>query len=142
MNNRLMALKSELEMNKLVRPVGRVAGVTGGVIQISGLVDSVRIGDKVMLRRNPGNPLMGEVLQVFNNRVNMLPDTAPDGVAIDDPVVLLGTPQFSPCEQWIGRVIDPYGAPLDGKPLARDETAHELMGFPPPRQSGGRSESV
>jgi flagellum-specific ATP synthase len=142
MHQGLDALKSELEMKKLTRPVGRVAGVTKGIIQISGLSDKVRIGDQVTLRRNPGGPLEGEVLQVFNDLVNMLPDTAPDGVAIGDPVILRGTPDFAPCAQWIGRIIDPYGAPLDGKPLARGKVPHDLMSPPPPaanrRALGGR----
>lgn len=142
MNQDLNVLKRELEMKKLARPVGRVAGVSGGVIQISGLTDMVRIGDHMTLRRNPGSPLEGEVLQVFDGLVNMLPNTAPDGVAIGDPVILRGTPEFAPCAQWIGRVIDPYGAPLDGKPLARGADSHDLMSSPPPaaerRALGGR----
>lgn len=142
MQQDLNVLKSELAIKKLVRPVGRVAGVIGGIIQISGLVDAVRIGDQVTLRRNSGRPLEGEVLQIFNDLVNMLPDTAPDGVAIGDPVILRGTPEFSPCSHWIGRVIDPYGAPLDGRPMARGAMAHDLMTPPPPaaerRALGGR----
>jgi flagellum-specific ATP synthase len=132
MQHDLSVLKSELEMNRLVRPVGRVVGVSSGVIQVSGLADTVRIGDQVALRRNPGNPLQGEILQVINGIVNMLPDTAPDGVAIGDPVILHGTPKFAPCDAWIGRVIDPYGAPLDGRPLARGGASHDLMSSPPP----------
>lgn len=132
MHKEMDALKSELNEKRLIHPVGRVAGVSGGVIQISGLADSVRIGDQLTLRRNPVSPLMGEVLQIFSNLVNMLPNTAPDGVAIGDPVILHGTPDFAPCANWIGRIIDPYGAPLDGKPLARGPDAHDLVTSPPP----------
>lgn len=132
MHQGLNALKSELEQKKLAHPMGRVAGVTAGIIQISGLADTVRIGDQVSLRRSPGSPLRGEILQVFNGLVNMLPDTAPDGVAIGDPVILRGTPEFAPCAAWVGRVIDPYGAPLDGKPLARGTATHEVVAPPPP----------
>lgn len=138
----LNALKHEIERHKLARPIGRVAGVRGGVIQIAGLTDDVRIGDRLTLRRNPGSPLVGEVLQVADNLVNMLPDTAPDGVAIGDSVVLHGTPDFAPCAQWIGRVIDPYGVPMDGKPLFRGVASHDLVGAPPGvtarRALGGR----
>jgi len=142
MHQGMKALKNELSVKKLVRPVGRVAGVTGGVIQVSGLADTARIGDQVTLRRNPSNQLEGEVLQIFDGLVNMLPNTAPDGVAIGDPVILRGIPEFTPCAHWIGRVIDPYGAPLDGKPLASGERAHDLMAHAPPatgrRALGGR----
>jgi len=132
MQQDLSVLQSELKMKKLTHAVGRVVGIGAGVIQVSGLAEAVRIGDQVTLRRNPGNPLRGEVLQVVNDLVNMLPDTAPNGVAIGDPVILYGTPEFMPCEHWIGRVIDPYGAALDGRPLARGTTPHDLMSPPPP----------
>ncbi len=132
MHPHLKVLKNELEQKQLVRPVGRVAGVTGGVIQISGLSDDVRIGDQVTLRRSSGSPLEGEILQIFKDFVNMLPDSAPDGVAINDPVIARGTPEFAPCDQWVGRIIDPYGAPLDGKPLARGTTPYNLLSPPPP----------
>jgi len=127
----LKALKREIGGHRLARPIGRVVGVRGGVIQITGLTDDVRIGDRLTLRRNPGTPLVGEVLQMADDLVNMLPDTAPDGVAIGDSVVLRGTPDFAPCAQWIGRVIDPYGVPMDGKPLFRGIASHDLVGAPP-----------
>ncbi len=133
----LNVLKKELEMKRLARPVGRVAGISGGVIQVSGLADKVRIGDQVTLRRNPGNPLQGEVLQVIGDLVNMLPDTTADGVAVGDPVILRGTPEFAPCARWIGRVINPYGESLDGRPLARGPAPHDLMA-PPPRATERR----
>jgi len=132
MHQGLKTLKSELDMKTLVRPIGRVVAIAGGTIQISGLADTVRIGDQMILRRRPGKSLGGEVLQVSNDLVNMLPDTTPDGVAIGDPVVLHGTPEFAPCAQWIGRVIDPYGKPLDGKPMSRGPEAHDLTSSPPP----------
>ncbi len=133
----LNALRCEIDKQKLARPVGRVSGVAGGVVQISGLSDAVRIGDRLTLRRDPGGPLVGEVLQVRDTLVDMLPDTAPDGVAIGNAVVLRGTPDFAPCAHWIGRVIDPYGVALDGKPLARGAVAHDLMS-PPPKMTERR----
>jgi len=142
MHQGMKALKSELDLKTLARPVGRVVEVTGGIIRVSGLSDQVRIGDQVTLRRNPGVPLEGEILQAFKDVVNMLPDTAPNGVAIGDPVILRGTPDFAPCEQWVGRIVDPYGAPLDGRPLTRGALAHNLMSPSPPaadrRSLGGR----
>jgi flagellum-specific ATP synthase len=38
-------------------------------------------------------------------------------VAIGDAVGLLGPAEIAPDNAWIGRVIDPYGRPLDGRPL-------------------------
>jgi flagellum-specific ATP synthase len=138
MHQDLNALRNQLDKMTLVRPLGRVAGISGGVIQVSGITNDARIGDHMTLHRKSGNQLAGEVLQIFNDLVNMLPDTTPDGVAIGDRVVLQGTPDFSPCARWIGRVIDPYGYPLDGKPLASGAETHDLMN-PAPRAANRRA---
>ncbi len=132
MSIELDALQNQIETTPLARPVGRVAGVQGGVVLISGLGDCARIGDHLVLRRDPGVPLAGEVLQIDRDLVRMLPDSAPDGVAIGNPAVLQKTPVFAPGDHWIGRIIDPYGAPLDGKPLVRGGASHDLMSPPPP----------
>lgn len=133
-------LQREIETLQTVRPVGRVVGVQSGTIQVSGLARDARTGDQLVLKRGTGTPLSGEVLQISQDLVIMLPDTAPDGVAIGDAAVLQQTPVFAPGDHWIGRIVDPYGQALDGKPLLRGEQDRDLMATPPPaaaRQSLG-----
>jgi flagellum-specific ATP synthase len=67
--------------------------------------------------------------------VSMLPDTSPDRVAIDDSVLLYPTPVFAPHDGWIGRVIDPLGETVDGRPMLRGSEARDLMA-PPPAAAG------
>ncbi|MDU9006594.1 FliI/YscN family ATPase [Sedimentitalea todarodis] len=117
---------------ELARPVGRVVGVRGGAVQIAGLADVAHIGDHLALRRRPGPELAGEVLQIDQDIVYMLPDSAADGVAIGDRAILYPMPAFAPGDHWVGRVVDPYGAPLDGKPLLRGSDARNIMAAPPP----------
>lgn len=137
MSHTLTALQHELKPLGPAWPVGRVVAVKGGVVRVSGLAAVAAIGDHLELRRNVGSCLGGEVLQVNTELVNMLPDTAPDGVAIGNPVILRGTPAFAPADHWVGRVIDPFGRPLDGRPLLRGEHARDLVA-PPPRAAGRR----
>ncbi|NIZ60464.1 flagellum-specific ATP synthase FliI [Sedimentitalea sp. CY04] len=128
----LNALTQEIASKRLSTPVGRVTGITGGVIEISGLGNTARIGDRLVLKRQDGDELSGEVMMINMNYVSMLPDTAPNRVAIKDPVLLYPTPEFAPDDRWIGRVIDPFGAPLDGNPMLRGGASRDLMA-PPPR---------
>lgn len=128
----LDALKTEIDTSRLALQVGRVAGIRGGGIQISGLTDCARIGDRLMLRRRSRAPLAGEVFQIGDEVVTMLPDAAPEGVALGDRVVLQQNRAFAPGDHWLGRIVDPYGAPLDGKPLVRGGPARDLMAPPPP----------
>ncbi|WP_424985469.1 FliI/YscN family ATPase [Microbulbifer sp. S227A] len=117
---------------ELARPVGRVVGVRGGAVQIAGIAQEAHIGDHLLLRRKPGPELAGEVLQIDQDIVHMLPDGAADGVAIGDRAVLYPMPGFAPGDHWVGRVVDPYGAPLDGKPLLRGQEVRNIMAAPPP----------
>ncbi|MBT3141272.1 flagellum-specific ATP synthase FliI [Phaeobacter gallaeciensis] len=127
-----LSLKAELDAASLVRHIGRVVGVKNGMIQIQGLAQQAKIGDQLELHRNFGPPLIGETLQVDQDLVNMLPDSAPEGVSVGSRVILRQAPGFAPGSHWLGRVVDPFGHPLDGRPLLRGNLPRDLMQSPPP----------
>ena len=84
------------------------------------------------LLRGTGEPLGGEVLRIREDLVGMLPDAGIDGVSQGDRVAVLGPPTLAPSDSWIGRVIDPYGAPLDGPPLVDGPKRRAFRAAPPP----------
>ncbi|TMM52512.1 FliI/YscN family ATPase [Sulfitobacter sabulilitoris] len=114
-----------------VNAVGRVMRVGAGVVHIAGLAGQARIGDLACIQRQDG-PLTGEVLQLDGDHLVLLPDAAPDGVALGDRATLMAPGMIAPSDTWIGRVIDPSGRPLDGKPLLRGPVARPLRADPPP----------
>lgn len=132
MANDLNALKSEIQSLPKTIPVGRVTGVDGGQIQIAGLDHLAHIGDRLVLLRPSGKELSGEVLRIAPGTVHMLPDAAPDGAALGNPVLLHRAPAFAPSAKWIGRVIDPFGRPMDELPLSRGMIDHPVLASPPP----------
>jgi flagellum-specific ATP synthase len=79
-----------------------------------------------------GAKLSAEVLALANGVVTLLSDGAADGVALGDRVELIGQSSISPDNSWIGRIIDPFGRPLDGRPLMRGQTKRSLKTNPPP----------
>ncbi len=125
------ALNHELAKTQLSAPMGRVTGIAGGEIEVSGLQEQARLGDRLVLRRGPKDELHGEVLSLRDDHIRMLPDSAPDRAAIGDPVLLYPVPEFSPSDNWIGRLIDPFGEPLDGKPMLGGIKARDIMASPP-----------
>lgn len=139
MKSALTALTQEIAGKRLSRPMGRVSGIHGGVIEVSGLATDARIGDRLILKRQDGDDLPGEVMQIHLESVSMLPDVAPDRVAMNDRVILHPTPDFAPDDNWIGRVIDPLGQPIDGRPLLRGPEARDIMAAPP---SAGTRQSM
>ncbi|KUJ77973.1 flagellar protein export ATPase FliI [Ruegeria marisrubri] len=125
-------LTAELDSLSPVRHVGRVVGVGRGHLEVEGLSTKARIGDRLDLKRRSGPVLAGEVLSIGHDVIHMIPDSTPDGVTIGDPVTLAPMPDFAPGLHWLGRLIDPYGKPLDGKPLLRGQNARDIMQAPPP----------
>lgn len=131
MKAELQALTRQIAGKRLTTQMGRVTGISGGEIEIGGLASAARIGDRLVLRRGPQDELHGEVLKISGSNISMLPDRAPDGAAIGHPVLLHPSPEFAPSDHWIGRVIDPFGEPLDGRPLLPGPAARDLMAAPP-----------
>lgn len=127
-----MLLKCEFDRMTAVRHVGLVSGVAHGVIEISGLTKQARIGDLLTLQRRSGPDLAGEVLHVGANHIHMMPNSAPDGVSLGDRVCLDPSPDFAPGMHWLGRVIDPFGNALDGKPLLNGGQDRNIQQAPPP----------
>lgn len=126
------ALRARIAQLQPVHAVGRVHGVDGTTIWVRGLADTACIGDRLRLVRHGGSELGGEVLRIRDDRVAMLPDESAEGVARGDRVAVLGAPTLAPCDAWIGRVIDPYGRPLDGAPLTQGARRRPFRASPPP----------
>ncbi len=142
MQDRLEALRARIAQVEPVRAVGRVHEIDTTAIWLRGLSEVASLGDRLRLLRRSGEPLEGEVLRIRDDLVAMLPDDGPEGVARGDRVAVLGPPTLSPDDGWIGRVIDPYGHPLDGKPLPQGPRRRPYRAPPPPaaarRPLGGR----
>jgi flagellum-specific ATP synthase len=126
----LAGLRAEITGLSAAHSVGRVISVAGGLLRISGLSGAARLGDRVQVQTARGQ-LSGEVLQMEAAALLILPDEAAEGVALGDRVRLMGPSEIAPSDDWIGRVIDPFGAPLDGRPLLRGPVARPLRAAPP-----------
>lgn len=129
----ISGLRAQIGNLHAVRAMGRVRSVDGTVIWVRGLSHQASIGDRVrLLRRSGQDPVEGEVLRIRDDEIAMLPDSGVDGVAQGDRVAVLGPPTLAPCDSWIGRVIDPYGQPLDGMPLVPGSRRRPFRAAPPP----------
>lgn len=133
-------LLAEISMSGPVRRIGRVVEISRGLVEVAGL-DGVTIGDRVLIHSRDG-VAGGEVLRLIQGRASVLPDASGDGMAIGDRVELLGKAEIAPDNSWIGRVVDPMGQPLDGRPLLRGRHPRALRAPAPAaairRRLGGR----
>ncbi|WP_298859120.1 FliI/YscN family ATPase [uncultured Sulfitobacter sp.] len=120
-----------------VRPVGKVSRADGGALHINGLANEASIGDALLVYRKRGAPLRGEVVQIVGDTLVMLAEEPPEGVGLNDRVTLFSPSIVAPSTEWLGRIVDPDGRPLDGKPLLRGPTSRRLL-CPPPNAADRR----
>ena len=107
---------------------GRVGGVAGGTVLVSGLAATARQGDRVLINGELG----GEVLRLSLEGVTVLTDGVPEGLSMGAEVTLGGAAGIAPDDSWIGRIVDPYGRPMDGRPLFRGPLLRPLRAEAPP----------
>ncbi|PKP75640.1 MAG: flagellum-specific ATP synthase FliI [Alphaproteobacteria bacterium HGW-Alphaproteobacteria-6] len=143
----LETLRAEVATCVAVRQLGRVAGVEAGVLRVTGDTAAWRLGDQVAIERDgtTGDRLGGEVVALDGGGITVLADAASDGVRLGDRVEHRGPAGLAPDDGWIGRIVDPFGRAMDGRPLMRGPTERSLRGAPPPpasrRRLGARLET-
>ncbi|WP_457649695.1 FliI/YscN family ATPase [Profundibacter sp.] len=123
-------LTAEVAAMRPVRNVGRVVEVGRGTLTVRGLSGCASLGDQVRITHRDA-VMGGEVLQLSRDAVVILPDHSAEGVVIGDRVTLLGQALIAPDSSWIGRVIDPSGQPMDGRPLMRGVQPRPMRASPP-----------
>lgn len=135
------ALVAEISTVARMARLGRVVEVARGTVEVRGIEDVATLGDRVLI----GHRMGGEVVAVRAEATTILTDGLAEGVAIGAPVKLIGRSELAPDMSWIGRVIDPFGKPLDGRPLFRGPISRPLLAPAPPaarrRRLGERLET-
>ncbi|MEM7519457.1 MAG: FliI/YscN family ATPase [Pseudomonadota bacterium] len=127
----LAGLNAQLETLTTVSPVGRVAEVKAGMIEVVNVAEAVSVGDRIRVNRHALPPLPGEVVQLGAQTLRVLPEEAPEGVALRDRAVVSPARTIAPTDTWLGRIIDPDGKPIDGRPLANGAHPRSLRAAPP-----------
>jgi len=127
----LTSLGAEIATLHAARTVGRVKMIRADTVVLSGLADVACLGDRVEITRNNGMPLSGEVLQLDREGVLVMPDESPLGLSLGARAWISSADEISPADEWVGRVIDPFGHPMDGRPLMRGPVARPLRNAPP-----------
>jgi flagellum-specific ATP synthase len=112
MNPYLAAVRSA----DLVRRTGKISQSYGSVLESIG--PDAFVGELCEIySRNDSRPVYAEVIGLREGRVLMTPYEEPRGISLGSEVIATGRSVFvSVGEQLLGRVVDAFGRPLDGKP--------------------------
>src|SRR6187549_1213073 len=108
-------LREQLSDVSSLRAEGRVVSVTGLSVHLK--LPTARVGDLVEIRRR-GGALPAEIVGFRDGEVVAMPLGELTGVGPDDLVVSSGEPFLVGAGgALLGRVVDGFGRPIDGKPL-------------------------
>ncbi len=122
-----------------VRYSGTVESVTGLVITCKGLSSVLKVGDrcKVMRRHASGmasDYVKAEIVGFRQDYALLMPFDQIEGIGPGAKVQLEAAQSaVKPTQAWLGRVINAFGEPIDGKgPLPQGQSPMLIRGTPPP----------
>ena len=119
---------------------GRVAAVNGLLIEARGGLSRLAIGARAEIVRFADQPIAAEVVGFRDNRALLMPFGPVEGVAPGAEIRIqpLGS-AVRPTKAWLGRIVDSFGQPIDGKgPLPQGIAAYPLRASPPSAHTRAR----
>ena len=94
----------------------RVSRVSQNVLQVASGSCPIKLGDLASLHGTRGQ-IQGEVTMLIEGGAKIMLEESAEGVSIGALVSITPPAPFAPDDHWLGRVIDPDGNALDGRPL-------------------------
>jgi flagellum-specific ATP synthase len=110
-------LRARVGLLRRSYPLGRIAELSPAGFRVTGLSDHALLGDELLYDDSSGRPQRAEVSHLEEGSLWATPFASAEGLRMGLPVRPAGTPQVSPHAGWIGRIVDPFGLPLDDRPL-------------------------
>ncbi len=122
--------RAQIAMIERSYPLGRITRLDPSGFMVEGLSDHALLGDELLYDDAEGHPQRAEISRLERGSLWATPYGPAEGLRIGLPVRPAGPPRIAPDDSWVGRVIDPFGNPLDDRPLASG-TPRPLRGKPP-----------
>jgi flagellum-specific ATP synthase len=136
----MQALLKEIDAIPHLRRFGRVARIEGLLVEVTGAAGAISLGGQVRLTNGKGKQIPCEVVGFRDGRALIMPLGTLDGVTLgaradfdDRPAAIF------PSRAWLGRVVDGFGQPSDGRGvLPQGLMPYALKAAPPPAAARGR----
>ena len=121
---------SAVRNTEFVRRVGHITQFFGLIAESNG--PDVFIGEVCeVYSRFQGTSVLAEVVGIKGGKVLLMPYGDLRGLGLGSEVIATGRPlQFPLGHELLGRVVDAFGEPLDGKPLPELELHYHLKSEP------------
>ena len=119
---------------------GRVAAVSGLLIEARGGLTRLAVGARAEIERRGDTPLTAEVVGFREARALMMPFGSVEGIAPGAEIRICSeAASIRPNLGWRGRIVNAFGEPIDGKgPMRQGGVAYPLRRSAPAAHSRGR----
>src|SRR6201996_3142614 len=134
------ALIQDIEAVPALTRFGRVARIEGLAVEVTGAQGAVSLGGQCSVTIGKNKKIPCEVVGFRDGRALVMPLGPLDGITLGARTDFDDRPaSIYPSRAWLGRVIDGFGQPMDGKgPLVQGTRAYPIKAAPPPATSRGR----
>jgi len=119
---------------------GRVTGVQGLLVEVAGIERHLSVGSRCHVVARGERKVLCEVVGFRDGKALLLPFSTLDGVGLGCRTEIAESqPGITPSPQWLGRVINALGEPVDGKgPLPSGNVMQPIRSLPPPAHTRQR----
>lgn len=142
MTNLRQHLMSEIDRLPGLTLTGRVTGVKGLLVECTGIEQVLSVGGRCEIQgsRGPDNKVLCEVVGFRDQVALLMPYSSVEGVGLGAKVTVMATAStIEPSAAWLGRIVNAFGEPIDGKgPLAKGGVPYLMRGEPPAASSRQR----
>jgi flagellum-specific ATP synthase len=136
----MQALLKDIEAVPALSRFGRVARIEGLLVEVTGAAGVVSLGGQVRLSDPHGKVIPCEVVGFRDGRAQVMPLGQLDGMTLGARADFTDRPSaIHPSRAWLGRVLDSFARPADGKGvLPQGARAYRLRAQPPSAHARAR----
>jgi flagellum-specific ATP synthase len=136
----MRALLKEIEAVPTLTRFGRVARIEGLGVEVTGALGAVSLGGQCRITIGNHKKIPCEVIGFRDGRALVMPLGSLDGITLGARADFEDRPaSIYPCQAWLGRVMDGFANPVDGKgALPQGTRAYPIKAPPPAAISRGR----
>lgn len=140
MSSPLQHAQAEVSRIPTAQVHGKVIGIQGMLLQIGGISGYLSIGDRCDLIARGGRRVRCEVVGFRDGLALAMPYGPLEGVGLGSKAELIQSePVVRPHPEWLGRVINAFGEPIDGgPPMPRGDRPMPIRNQPPPAHTRNR----
>ncbi|MFC3052968.1 flagellar protein export ATPase FliI [Kordiimonas pumila] len=127
------SLIQEIDRIRTERRYGRVSGVRGLLVEVSGIGQHISIGSRLEVETRSYRRVPIEIIGFRHDTALAMPYGVLEGVGVGcKATVTQSDPMVCPSNAWLGRVVNALGEPIDGKGPIRSGTRPKLLRSGPP----------